>query len=407
MTGHILGHLVTVAFMPVLTRMYAPADFALFSLFLTATTFSALLTFRYEYTVQLPETEGEARGVCCLVLSMGLAMTVLATPLAWMYRKSICAWMDAAPLESWLVAVPIVGVLLSLSVALQGWTQRERRFRLSGSAEVVDKSVRQLFPTVIGMVSPYAGGLIIGLVGSTIAKIVWLGTSGAFGCLQGGIQQAPCALRKQAQTGLSLTISHFFLAGTAAVPVVYLMKLDGAAVLGQFSLAVSLVALPTTLAGNAIGNVYFQRAAESWRNGKDFRGLWQSTAPRLIWLGLPVYTTAALFLPWAVPFVFGPAWEQAGEFSSILSVGAFFSFISTPLDRACLVVGAYWYVPAWHAGRLVSLMAIAWYASVHTVSPTSFLIMFTIQQTVLYLIDYWAEWGFTGLKPKAEAANGA
>ena len=187
------------------------------------------------------------------------------------------------------------------------------------------------------------------------------------------------------------------MSGTAIVPSLFIAREFGTPSLGQFAMAASTICFPTVLIGNAIGQVYYQRAAQLWAVGDNFASLWRITAKRLIFIGLPIYATLVFLSPWLYPIVFGASWVQAGEFASLLSISAFFSFITSPLDRACLVVHAWKYIPAWHAARLLTTGLVAWLSWFIGWAIEEFLQALVLQMSILYLIDYVIQCRFASL----------
>jgi O-antigen/teichoic acid export membrane protein len=172
--------------------------------------------------------------------------------------------------------------------------------------------------------------------------------------------------------------------------------------LGQFALAFQVIYLPWALLANAVDSTYYQRAAERWAQGRHLADLWAMTAKKLLLMGLPIYGAAFLLSPSLFPWVFGPAWGQAGQYAALLAPGAFFAFITSPLGRTCLIVGTAWYLPLWHAARTAGVALVAYLAWRGSWSPDGFITSLVIQQILLFLIDYGAEWRFAGYKPNLE-----
>jgi hypothetical protein len=65
------------------------------------------------------------------------------------------------------------------------------------------------------------------------------------------------------------------------------------------------------------------------------------------------------------------------------------------MDRTCLVVGAWWYQPVWHTSRLVTTGLVAWISLAMALSGDGFVKLLVVQQSVLYLVDYWSQWRFS------------
>jgi O-antigen/teichoic acid export membrane protein len=153
--------------------------------------------------------------------------------------------------------------------------------------------------------------------------------------------------------------------------------------------------LPSGLLGTAIGQVYYQRAAKQWAEGSAFSTLWRDMVHKLLIIGVPTYAGVALFSDVAYPFVFGDQWHLAGEFATWMAIAAFASFVSSPMDRTCLIVGAASYSVIWSTYRLVSTVAVVWLASALGFSPLGFVSAFSAQMCVAYGIDFWMSCRFS------------
>ena len=407
-SGNATAQAIGVLAMPVLTRLYAPADFAQQSLFIQLLGFAVVvLSCRYEYFVQLPKEESAAIGLVLLVLLLVLVGCVITTPLVWAFRATFADWMGVPPLAPWLALVPLTAALVSYSIALQNFAQRRGQYRQASLSEVVNKAAYA--GAAFGGHWAFAGpaGLILASGAGAVGKIFWLSRQPALAArprtqILGLLRHERAAgwrsLREAAHTYAhlsgSVVVSHLLLACTTIIPSIFIAHAYGAESLGQFALASTTVYLPTSLIGNAIGQVYYQRAAQMRAGGRDFGDLWRATAKRLLTMGIPVFALLALVSPWIYPLIFGARWIDAGRYASLLSLSAFFAFISTPLDRGCLVLGAWVYIPLWHAARVITTGAVAWIAWHNRWSANSFVIALVVQMSSMFLVDYWAEYRF-------------
>lgn len=398
-SGTIIAQAVMLASMPIYSRLYSPADFAIQNLFIQFVGFMAVAaTLRYEYFIQLPKRNLDSQRLIHLVFFLGVAATVLLTPVAWLFRTTFARWAGDAALAPWLIFVPVSAMVLSLSVAVQGSAQRRNLFRRSGEAEVAGKI--GFSGTIFAgyFMLPGAGGLVFAWLTGPCIKIAWL-LSGTRRLKFGGYKVYLRLAKKYGKMSGSMALSHVLMSCTSLIPIVYITREYGAATLGQYALASQVVSLPSALLGSAIGSVYYQRASACWARGLSFGDIWQSTAKKLLLIGLPIYSLATLIIPFGFPLIFGNVWRPAGQYGAILAISAFFSFASTPMDKACLVVGAWWYIPTWHAARtattgLVTGMALYFHWGVNL-----FLIVLTLQQIVLYLVDYWSQRSFAHRVP--------
>lgn len=408
-----MAQVIGVMAMPVLTRLYSPADFALQNLFLQVMGFAVvLLTWRYEYFVQLPKEDIDSVGLLGLVLGLGIVGCAVATPLVWVFEDILANWMGVPTLKTWLVFVPLTATLISFSIAIQHLTQRQGQYRHSSLSELANKGSYVGIALAGYWILPAPTGLMMSTAVGAIGKIMWL--SRQWTHRQGIEIPNPINFlplddkkighllriaRRYLRLSGSMVVSHLMLSCTAIIPSLFIARVYGNESLGQFALVASTIYLPAGLIGGAIGQVYYQRAAESWSTGKSFNDLWCATAKRLIFVGIPIYTILAIFSPWIYPFIFGAMWVEAGRYASLMSIGAFFSFATSPLDRGCLVVDAWWYVVGWHMTRAVTTGVVAWLAWKFGWDIFQFLFALVLQMSLMYLIDYWMNWRFASLVP--------
>jgi O-antigen/teichoic acid export membrane protein len=402
-SGAALAQLIALAVKPVFSRLYTPADFATLNLFTVMADFLSIpATWRYEHFVQIPRRRSDSwRLVQAALLLGGLAVLAL-TPLACWFGPRLAAWLGHPPLASWLVLAPLAGLLFSLSVALAAWHQKRRQFQRSGQSEVA----RQLAYAALGglgwLLLAGPGGLILASLGAYGGKIFWLAKRRRDIYPSGSITKIRAVAKRYRALSNGLISSHVCLAATTAIPSFYIARAYNAEELGQFALAWQAIALPAALMVNAVGSTYYQRAAELWAQGSSFKDLWRSTIEKLLLMGLPVYGAAFCLSPWLFPLVFGPAWVKAGQYAALLSISSFFSLATAPLSMACLVVGAWRYISLWHLARTITTALVvlaAWRASW---AMRDFLVALVIQQSLLYLVDLWAEWRFAGFSPNVD-----
>jgi O-antigen/teichoic acid export membrane protein len=171
------------------------------------------------------------------------------------------------------------------------------------------------------------------------------------------------------------------------LPFVAIAQLYDAEILGQFALVMTTIFLPSGLVGTAIGQVYYQRAARQWAEGKHFFPLWRDMVHNLLKIGVPIYAVVALLSEFAYPLVFGDQWFVAGEFAKWMSVAACVSFVSSPMDRTCLIVRAGFYSIVWSVYRLASTVVVIWIATALEFSPVSFVKAFVVQMCMTLGID--------------------
>lgn len=403
-SGNSSALLVGIIGMPILSRLYTPAEFAIQSLFIQVVTYAtALMTWRYEFFLQLPKKDEDAEALNDLVLVLGFVNTILLTALVWVLRFELAEILGNGDLGVWIVIAPLTAFLVSLALCNQHRVQRARDFKTAGISQLIGKS-SYIATAVTGAVANLGvTGLMVATAFGATGKILWLkqrlrtDVDSRFKSRH-HFRNALRLGRHYFKMASATVVSHLLSTTAATIPLVAIARMYGTNELGQYALVLATIYLPSGLLGAAIGQVYYQAAAQAWANNESLVPLWKTTVTKLLLIGIPAYTMVSVFSPIAYPFIFGGQWELSGEFARYLSIAALFSFVSSPLDRTRLIVGAWRYSLVWSAFRVVSTLIVIWIGLRLLLPVLSFIYVLTIQMCLVYMIDLLMGFWFSRLR---------
>jgi O-antigen/teichoic acid export membrane protein len=394
-SGNAAAQVLGIAVMPVLTRLYAPSDFAALNLFSQLVAALAIfLTLRFEYLVMLPADQKESDRVLWLTFRLGAVHIIWLTPLLavlpghWPWLQSqgdIANWLWLAPVSAWA---------LSLSVGFQQAVQRKGDFRASATSDFFGRCVYVVCTLLGAMALPSIAGLMISTLANASGKLAWLlrvGGTQARSIWQCSDASIANSVRRMAW---STSASNLIALVSGLAPMIFIADKYGSNALGQYGLVMSTLYLPVTLLGQAIGQVYYQRACQLHREGNAFNTLLIATTLNLSKVGIPLYALVAAIAPFAYPFVFGADWTVAGEMARWLCIAAAAGFISTPFDRTSIVVNAWWYLMCWHSIRAIATCFVLLGVTHFDVGLQGCVAALSIQVTLIYLADYLASYWF-------------
>ena len=401
-----LAQAIGLLTMPALTRLYEPAAFASLNIFTQAVALlSGALSLRLEFAVPLPKQPVYAMALLRLVAALSLLGAALWTGAAVLAGDWIARWRPEEPQVLWLL-VPITAALGSIALASQHLAQRFGHYRRVGIAEIAGKGAYFLTALLGVWALPSPTGLLLAVgVGILVKMTLTLPPQRASDApdqawrLQKWTRLCRTVGARYRRLSMTMVSSHLMLTLTGLIPALFVSSAYGADALGQMFLVITTSYLPSALIGSAVGQVYFQHAARRHALGQPFGDLWTATVRRLLQLGLPLYLLLGLTARWIYPWLFGPRWELAGQFAVVMSVSAFLSYLSTPLDRSCIVVSAWRYIPAWQLARLLSTCMVVGLASHFRWPVLGFVVALTVQMSLMYLIDFFAERNFAYAMP--------
>lgn len=319
----------------VLTRLYTPDEFGVYSYFVTLVMVLPV-SVRFEDGLMLPEKHEEAARLLLLSCSLVLVFSG-ALLLLWPWYPALAAWAEMPALAAWLPWVPLALVLQRYARFGDLWLTRHNAFRAMSTAMVAGRSASLTTQLSGGLPALKTGpaGLIGGFVGGMLVQVlvqvrrIVRGHGAAF---RGGLRlRAWGTLARQYRRFPLFTWPATFVATlTQNLPVLLLPLFFQSAEVGFFGLAARAVLVPLSFFGNAIARVFLIRSAEAHREG-TLAPLTTLIHRRLVMLGL--FPTLALLLagPDVFAFVFGEDWRTAGLMAQYLSPWFFLAAIASPL----------------------------------------------------------------------------
>lgn len=397
-SGSAIAQLIGVLSMPILTRLYTPVQYGVLNKFVTVVSFlTIIVSWRFEYFIVLPKKEDSGIKMFKFILFYGLIAVSSLTIAAYFFGDIIAKLLSFEDLSSWMIYSPITALLISLAIAIQQLVQRSQKYLHSGLSEVLNKLGYFSFALVGYYVFAQTFGLILATAFGLALKITWLLFSDTklFTPKEKHEDESIFQIvNDYKNSSFSFSLANILQTFTGYVPVYIISRYYGSASLGQWALVTSTLYLPTSLIGIAIGQVYFQRAAKLYSEGEKIRYIWLSTAKTLTLIAIPVFLAIALLSPWVFPILFGAQWKDAGNYASLFSIAAAASFISSPLDRTCLIVNVWQYPFIWNTIRMIGGIVTGLLCIFYDMSFATYIKIHVFQLTVLYFADMYVNWQF-------------
>ena len=395
--GNVLAQAINIVSLPIITRLFSPADIGVFNLFMQFMALATILiSFRVEHVVMLPKSDSDARELVGFVAGFGviscIAMTLILAGLS-------LAGLVPEMYRVWVLILPLASFLIVFAQAAQQLSQRTEDFWRSGLSEIANRAGNNLVSVGAGLLGFPGIWLGIGTSAGFVCKLLVVGRilrPISFNLIQGarkGIKRIK-SQRLEKLLG-SMILSHGMLAVTALAPLTYIGYRYGEDKTGQFALVLGTLALPTTLIGNAVGQVFYQRASQQFAHGVSFVSLLLANARMLLFVAVPAFLLVGLTGPFLYSLVFGSQWYVAGQTAQIYAAAAALSFMTVPFERSGLIVNAWWYGPSWHFGRLVTTFGVLVACEAISASYLTFILLLTIQSGLLYVVDGIASYVFS------------
>lgn len=361
--GGLFSSVVGILVIPVLTRMYDPASFGLSAMFFSiASVLAVLACLRYEVTIVLPDDDGDAANILVLSVVSTAAYSLLLASVIY----SISGWFESThAIFEVLWVIPVYVFLSGLTLGLSFWSTRAKHFTRLSVVMALNKlssSGLKLIFAFLGLASGLS--LITAMVLAKLLDVVWLLFSvarldGQYILRRMAVSRMMACARRYKK--FPIYGSWSILLGVAAwqLPLVLLGLVFSPVVAGYYSLAFTLLEIPMSLVGRSLGQVFYQRASEL-ESGDELASLVHGLFIKLVlFFQFPMLMLVVIGGDlYAV--VFGESWRTAGEYVQVLSVWAYFWFLSAPFTKIFSVLEMQKNQLVWNAFNLVfRIIAIA------------------------------------------------
>jgi len=125
----VIAHGITAACLPLLSRLYTPAEFSVLALFAgVASVFSAVVALRFDIAIPIPPQDSVAINLLALSLGIAAALSVLLALVIWLLPDRVVALSGQPMLADVLWLLPVAAFSASASSALQSWFIRRKQF---------------------------------------------------------------------------------------------------------------------------------------------------------------------------------------------------------------------------------------------------------------------------------------
>ncbi|MCD4790320.1 MAG: oligosaccharide flippase family protein, partial [Bacteroidales bacterium] len=343
MSGTAIAQAIPVLISPILSRLYTPEDFGVLALFMSiAAVISVIATGRYELAIMLPKKKRDAYNVLALSLLFTFIVSVFTFILVVIFKKPVAIFFEEPGIEPWLYFLPIVVLFAGMYQAFNYWSTRHKTFKRNATGRVSQSTVMSATNIGMGVAKAGSSGLILGyILGQVVAALVlgWQTLIHLKEIRKEITRKEIIENAKKYKNFLKINTPHAFLDSLQNNGIIYLiMFFFSKLILGSYSFAFRVLKAPVGLIGNAIYQVFYQKATEALKNGQQIQPMVRRIYRNLFLIGFPVFFLLFLFARPVFAFVFGEEWKISGEIAQILMPWLFLNFIANPVSCIAIIM---------------------------------------------------------------------
>ena len=333
MTGTTIAQAIPIAISPILTRLYTPKDFGVFALFsVLVYVLATIANGRYELAIMLPKKDEDAINLMALGFAINVVLTITIFIIILLFNNTILTLLNNSDIKPWLYLIPITVFLVGCFNLLRFFNNRKKEYKDLAKANVYKSIAMAVVQLFLGFFKAGAIGLISGQIFSQLVSNAKLFFNIKHLNLFVKIKKVKMiALAKKYKKFPLYNLPNALIDGFRMSMINILIgKFFSISTLGQFSLAWRITQVPSSLIGNSISQVFFQKVSSS--KNSDLQKIVKNFIVKASLVAIPMFLVIYLFAKPIFTFVFGKEWQDAGAVASILAPWLFLNFLTSPLS---------------------------------------------------------------------------
>lgn len=361
MKGTALGQALGLLVLPLLSRLYSPADFGLFQMYQSAMlVLVVFVSFRFEVALLRASNQRELQATLALCIISTIINAFLIS-VAWFFLVQFepdIYKAFAVPPAIVFFAVLLIGTFQFLGFLVT----REELYSEIGNSKVVQASSYSLIASALGIFALSAGMIIADIAGRLFGSI-WSFRSLKVGTFSGLSDIAKGDLLKAAVKFREFPLIAVFggiinSLGAILTPVLIYAKFSPE-ISGQFSLVERTISLPLAMLVTSISQVFMADFSRLVREDPaQLAPLFRRLVRNLVVMALVPAVILFVICPPLYRIVFGSEWALAGQLAQLMIPAYALIFVIGGVNMTLMLLGRQVLQTVWEIARLACMVML-------------------------------------------------
>jgi O-antigen/teichoic acid export membrane protein len=342
------AQLLAVAFAPFITRLYGPDAFGIFGAYAAIlVVVGPVSALAYPLGIVLPERDHEAVGLVKLsaLISFGFASAVAIGLILASGATTRPNWLEeTGNLHFFLPLALVAGAWLQIA---QHWLTRKKAFTVLARRSIITAFATQGAKVLAGLAWPTALSLVVisllGQLVGIVCLLIGISRSDRWSAAQAdGTRDQLFTLWQIARRYRDLPLLRApqmcLNAASQGLPVLMFMACGQPAAAGLYALAKSILAMPSSLLGQSVQQVFYPRCNEAALARQAVAPLIKRATVELAGIAFVPFLCVIMGAPAIFGAVFGEAWARSGQYAQFMAPWLFCALINRPSVAAVTVL---------------------------------------------------------------------
>lgn len=383
--GSIISQLLPILIAPVLARIYLPEDFGEWGVFSSYA--SIILIFvcgRYEYAIVRAKTKSDAINLAFLSIMIAIVLTtilLLSILLLDYFQLQFIKVKYKYLLPFYILFLGFFQVFCNFS----NWEEEYKRIAFSNVTKSIGQASTRIF---LGVTRFLKGGLVIGaIIGAILQSSYLYGKSPIFNKNRRFISYARIIelLKRYKKYPLFDLPSGLMNAFSTNIPIILFARLFSEVETGYFTMTITLLYLPMTFIGSALGQVFYKKSC--LYTDEDLA----SFAYRILTLSTIIGSVFLIFILTVGQSFFilflGEKWLLAGDYAVYMSLCTSIVSIFAPMSQIFQSKDKQHYGLIYNSllflGRIITIL----FGALYLESPGMTVLLYSLVGFVVWIVE--------------------
>lgn len=391
MSGRVLAQVLPILLTPLLTRIYSPEEFGIFSVYYTVVALVSMISSgRYCLAILLPKKDQTAKKLLFLSWALTLLTSSVFGVILFFFGERFFSLLNAEVLKSYIGLIITNILLLGFSEGAYYYGLRRKAYKILSLNVILQSTTVVIFRLVLGYFVSTEYGLLLAFLAEYLVSVILLVYRlkiYKFDYKSLSRKLRDIAFRYIRFPKYSL-FADILSMGSNLSPNLFVNGLFGSVASGHYSMSDRILGSPIWFITSAVGDVFKQEAAEQFRVKGSAYKLFVKTARTMFLLGIIPFTLIFLFVPYIIPFLLGDGWEPVGQFIRLFSIMYFAKFVVTPVTFIVYIVDKQSYNILFQGLRFGSIV-VAFVLGYYLESLYATFIVWSVLTSISYLVAFF------------------
>ncbi|MCA0970935.1 oligosaccharide flippase family protein [Halobacillus litoralis] len=343
LSGTVLAQAITLGMLPIVTRIYSPEEYGVFTIFVSVSSMVAIIsTGRYEIAILLPKKERHVYNLVFLSFIILISITLIVA-MGTSVVDLISDLLSNVDFSELFYLLPFTVFSYGCYQILFFIKNREKKYKQMAISRMNQSLVNGVSSVLLGLIGLGATGLVIGYTLSFFIPAMYLFINKEKSFMRGLKKEVSKLLIKRnlikyREMPIYNSLHAFLDMAMINVTLLIISYSFGAGVVAFYGFTIRVLKAPLGLIGFSISRVYNQRASEKINQGENITSLLLNIVTKLSMVAAPIFICISIFGSEIFSFIFGIEWAEAGVYAQILSPWLFFNFIGSPIAQTFVLL---------------------------------------------------------------------